>query len=292
MLIIESNNDDARILGNTLHWVAEKYANIPQVAHCYMWDSNTEGSIDMSAKCIPSALIYNENTNVVEASLLFENIPCIYIGDFKEGSSHVPDIVIGKSNNKSIEKIIPLTKNTLNNLAMPPANNNEEIGCNVFMFSDSLSDKEFTKNEKIIQRLCRRHKMRIFGSRKLNMPNFLGSLSFTEKAEIIKSSKICIDLSGDSWHLCSYYNTPYLTKESGHGECTFKTMKDMDNKIQGILSGTKIPLTPKKYTFVTNTYLDVLMQMFKHLGFNQVASLYGNARKDLYAWHLNRHNKP
>jgi len=284
MLVLESNNEHCIKIANNLMWMAEKSA--AKIDH-YMWNSKTEGIIDLSKRFPTDLLIYGKEANLTECSLLFGKAPCVYIGEHLEDSPYHADFVIGTSDTK--DSFI-LDKNTINNLEMPSFQKPDDPK-GICVFTDTWNQEFINEHKKLVQFICKQKNVRLFGNNKIDLINYLGVIDDFKKQEIINQSQVCIDVDATSHHLCNYHDTPYLTKEEGHGDCFFSTQKELKEKIDLLTSTDKQLLTPKKYTFITNTYLDIMSAVFRHFGDLKTAGLMVNIRKDMYAWHINRYNR-
>ena len=110
--------------------------------------------------------------------------------------------------------------------------------------------------------LCENYNIKIFGTKRINIPHYLGQIDYTTKAASLASTTVYVDLDGESW-----YDAAWLGKQcvSISKECfnSFKDTKTLKNNVDKALGVTpeknsaEIKLIAKNKTYfeITNEIL-------------------------------------
>lgn len=256
MIVIEKNSKASDIIGNTLLG-----SNIEVVG----WDSTIVPLYKMLEDKRPNLLIYGQGANmngVEHVKQKFPQLPLVYLGDYPTYKM-VADLVIGKScTRRAIEP--PTNLYDITNL--PSGAKRPSMSCKMSCFTDSIRQDMVNSISDIIASLLER-KVRFFGNTKLDSHQYLGIITEQERADIIKSTDIYVDLTGDYWHKSVILGTIPIVLSGAEipGVNTFTNKETLSQAIEATSQGS-YDLSVAREEVVKNTGFDLCANMFSVLG--------------------------
>tara|TARA_R110002167_G_scaffold179858_2_gene379949 strand:- start:151 stop:969 length:819 start_codon:yes stop_codon:yes gene_type:complete len=256
MIVIEKNNKTSDIIGNVL-----LASNIEVIG----WDSSLIPLYKMLEDKSPDLLIYGQEANMNGIEYIkqrFPNTILAYLGD--NPSDDIPaDLIIGESSNRASVRL-PTNLYDITNL--PSGAKNLSMICKMCCFTDSMNQDKVSSISDIVIDLCRRD-VRFFGNTRLDCHQYLGIVNEQQKSDIIKSTDIYIDLSGDYWHKPVILGTIPIVLSSNFipGVNTFTDVDTLGKSIEDTLQGSyDLPLAREEV--VRNTGFDFCASILSTLG--------------------------
>lgn len=105
-----------------------------------------------------------------------------------------------------------------------------------------------------IEWMVSKYNVKIFGPQKMNFPNYLGSTNIFERANILKSSKVCIDLGNFDCLDASYLQVaPVVFNGSQSQYKNFKSIKSLEEILHDIVYDNK-----NRETYCNEVYKNVI----------------------------------
>ena len=256
MIVIEKNSKAADVIGNALLG-----SNIEVIG----WDSATIPLYKMLEDKKPNLLIYGQEANMNGIEHVKQKLPrlaLVYLGDYPTYKM-VADLVIGKS---CTRRTMDLPTNLYDTTNLPSGSKRPSMSCKMSCFTDSIGQDMVNSISDIIASLLER-KVRFFGNIKLDSYQYLGNVTDQERADIIKSTDIYVDLTGDYWHKSVILGTIpiVLSDVEITGINTFTNKETLSQAIEATSQGS-YDLTVAREEIVKNTGFDLCASMFSALG--------------------------
>ena len=114
----------------------------------------------------------------------------------------------------------------------------EELESDICIFNTDI--KLGIEHLRTIEWLVSKYNVKIFGPQKMNFPNYLGDTNIFERANIIKSSKICLDLGNFDCLDASYLQVaPVVLNGSKPEYKNFKSIKSLEEILNDIVYDNK-----------------------------------------------------
>ena len=256
MIVIEKNNKRSDLIGNVL-----LLSNIEVVG----WDSSMIPLYRMLEDKNPELVIYGQEANMNGLKHIKERFPntgLVYLGD-NPSDDILANLILGKSSNRSS---LEIPSNLYDVTNLPSGVKRPNMSCKICCFTDFIDQKIASSIPDIMSYLFEKN-VRFFGNVKMDSYHYLGVVTEQERSDIIKSTDIYIDLSGDYWHKSVMLGTIPIVLSSikipGINTFTNKEtlIQAIDNTIQGHCS-----LSFAREEVVNNTVFDFCAEMFSILG--------------------------
>jgi len=256
MIVIENKNTTAETIGNTL-----LESNIEAIG----WDSALVPLYKMLEDKNPNLLIYGKEANMNGVDHIKQRFPQLtlaYLGDDPVGEV-VADLIIGKSYSN---KFMALPTSIYDITKLPSGTRRGSMLCEMACFTDSMDQNTAGPISDIIMNLLER-KVRFFGNVKLDSHQYLGVVNEQERADIISSAGIYIDLSADYWHKSVMLGTVPIVLSDAKipGINTFTNTETLSQAIEDV-SLNNYDLSLAKKEILKNTGFDFCADIFSALG--------------------------
>ena len=97
------------------------------------------------------------------------------------------------------------------------------------------------KHEALFRFLCSKYNTKIVGNSVVPLHNYLGTVSMSERADLMQSAKIVVDFTGqDVWDACYLKTAPICAKASEPHWLTFHNPTTLQNSIDSLLSNEPV----------------------------------------------------
>jgi len=271
MIIIEESNPLSTAIGNAL--IA---SNINVVG----WKSSIVPLYRMLEDKKPQLLIYDDKAMVQGIQYIRERFPSTvvaYLGDYP-AEEYFCDLVIGKSD---LKKSIDLPTNIYDITNIIKGNKKPYMECGLASFTDSM-DQQYLQDKLDIFTILLSKNTRFFGNVKLDTHAYLGVATDQERADIVKSCDIYVDVTGDYWHKSVIMGTVPIVLTSGKipGINTFHDTKSLHEAIEETKAGN-YDMKKAKDTILSNSGFSFCSNLFSALGSEEAAASILKAKEEV-----------
>tara|TARA_R110002020_G_scaffold103292_7_gene241929 strand:+ start:2354 stop:3220 length:867 start_codon:yes stop_codon:yes gene_type:complete len=223
----------------------------------FMW--NTEKPLmDVLDEVKPDLLfLYQDQVNtVLDLAAESMNFNYIVLTSAPVQVSKQPAIYI--TDHEYIKNFIRYQRNTL--MVKPSANvaqihngkASKDLESDICIFNIDINIG--IEHLRAIEWMVSKYNVKIFGPQKMNFPNYLGSTNIFERANILKSSKVCIDLGNFDCLDASYLQVaPVVFNGSQSQYKNFKSIKSLEEILHDIVYDNK-----NRETYCNEVYKNVI----------------------------------
>jgi hypothetical protein len=189
MIVIEKNNPLSETIGNTI---------IGSNMQAIGWDSFKVPLYKMLSDVRPNLIIYGQQANVNGIGYIKQKYPStalVYIGEYP-ADEVVADIVVGESDTR---KSISLPKKIYDITNITKGNKRDHLQCRLASFTDSMKEQTVQSFSEVLVQLFHEG-ARFFGKVKLDAYPYLGLVTDQERADIVSSCDVYVDITSDYWY--------------------------------------------------------------------------------------------
>jgi hypothetical protein len=271
MIVIEESGPLSKIIGNTL--VA---SNINVIG----WKSSVIPLYRMLEDKKPDLLIYGPEASMQGMQYMKQRFPSTvvaYLGDHPADEC-LSDIVIGES---ELRSSIDLPTNIYDITNILRGNKKPYMECELATFTESIKQAKLESNLDLFQELIS-IRTRFFGSQKLDTHAYLGSITDQERADIVKSCSIYVDMTGDYWHKSVMMRTVPIvfTNDTLPGINTFNDIESLHKAIQETKKGN-YNIKEARESIVNNSGFNFCYNLFSALGAQEAAASILKAKEEV-----------
>ena len=245
-----------------------------------IWDSETKPVMDMFDELKPDILFCEGNISARELHIARANYPrvAIVLMADEDFSSFSPNLILTHEKSEDFPSIKPSVG--ANIAQINRGTKREKLESEIVCFSDDLNID--ARVGAILDFVCNTYKTKIFGSQKIQVPNYLGIIDNNIKADAICSSKIMLDLGQDSWRdSCSLGVTPLVLSEDTISNIgTFTDIASLKREIDKALEENKNNNILKMMIY-NKTYFDLVCEILSFFGVNQCVEELQTLKKEL-----------
>lgn len=260
-------------LSSSFFWVPE--------TEVITWVSDSKPAMDMFDEAKPDILVVEAGklgtAELQIASSRYPNTRIISTGEVG-GNVMSPHLSVGHTGKPMSFPSIPFNGGAMIGTIGSPAKD-DQLSCDVLCMTDYV-DVSDPSNLAYLEFVCDNYNTKIFGPRKVNLPNYLGELSPPQKASALASALVYLDLDGESWH-----DAAWLGKEvvsiSDSSLNFFKDIKGLREKIDFCLSRKGSAKQAIKNSVVNSTYFDLTCEVFRFLGLQEHSNALQQKKKEL-----------
>lgn len=245
-----------------------------------VWNPEVKPVMDMFDEVKPSIVFIQGEVSPLELQIARSNYPQTQIvlvsdDDFDKFS---PNLIITEKQIKEIPTIRPYVGANIAQINRGVVD--DKLKSDIVCFSDNLNID--AKTGAVIDFICNSYKTKIFGSQKIQVPNYLGVVDNTTKSNAIKSAKVMIDLGQDSWKdACSIGTTPVVLSENTiSGVNTFTDVSSLKKVLDKVFSEDKKGNFLKTMIY-NKTYFDLASEVLSFFGLRQSIDELQGIKKEL-----------
>jgi len=200
------------------------------------WHSHGTSIMDMFDEIQPDILLCEpellrgEEISIAIARYPNTKLVCLGTCD-KELNAH---FVIGDSNNPKVPSVF-----FADGAMIAQINNGKydpKLDSEVMIYTDYIKISDDTND--FISLLCEKYRTKIFGSKKISVPNYLGNIDLPTRSNAIASTKVYVDLDGGSWYDAATIGTLATTHSSRKQNIvkSFSSVQELQENVKELMS--------------------------------------------------------
>jgi len=260
-------------LSSSFFWVPE--------TEVITWVSSSKPAMDMFDETKPDIVFVSadklETPELQIACSRYPNTKIISTGKVT-GNVMPPHLSIGHTGKAMPFPSIPFSGGAMiGTIGLP--SEEKELKCDVLCMTDYV-DITSTDNLSYLEFICENYNAKIFGPRKVDLPNYLGSLSAAQRASALASTSVYLDLDGESWHDAAWLGKEVVSV-SNHSLNFFKGIDDLREKIDFCLSRKGSAKQAIKGSVANLTYFDLTCEVLSFLGLRDHSNALQKKKKEL-----------
>tara|TARA_R110002051_G_scaffold32786_2_gene73896 strand:- start:11180 stop:12010 length:831 start_codon:yes stop_codon:yes gene_type:complete len=260
-------------LSSSFFWVPE--------VEVITWMSDSKPAMDMFDEAKPDILIVSAEQlgtlGLKIASSRYPNTKIVSVGEVV-GNVMSPHLSVGHTGKQMSFPMIPFSGGAMLGIIGNPSEE-ESLSCDVLCMTDYV-DISNQDNISYLEFVCENYNTKIFGPRKVEVPNYLGLLSPPQRASALASASVYLDLDGESW-----YDAAWLGKEivsiSDSSLNFFKDIDGLKESIDFCLSRKGSVKQEIKRSVANATYFDLTYEILSFLGLQDHGNALQQKKKEL-----------
>ena len=245
-------------LASSLFWVPE--------IEVMTWFSMAKPAMDMFDEAKPDILIVDgqklRSPEINIASSRYPNTKIISIGEVKDNITS-PHLSLANPSQANNFPSIPFFGGAMLG-AIGNAQQTEEMKSEVLCITDYL-DLEKEENIAYLKFVCENYNAKFFGSKRVPVVSYLGTVTPAQKASSLASTSVYLDLDGESWHDAAWLGKEVVSV-SENSLNHFSGIEDLKEKLDFCLSRKGSAATEIKASVINTTYFDLSYELLNFLG--------------------------
>jgi len=249
-----------------------------------IWEPNKVSEIDMFDRMKPDILFYSQNADASVFSYATQgtNVKTVMLGRYKKMDTKLysPSLVVGDT---SVEEV-PLIKHQryLPAIVGPKEGRyRKELECDLACFTDEFIGIPEENLQNLLMVLMK-HKCRMFGLLKVNVPNYLGVVSDEMKSDIVASAKFYLDPQAKSWGEAVISGGMPLVMSSEQLKVpTFSNLNELDSYLteNKKKKHTRLNKIEKNLLFKNRNFSDLAIEISNFFGIKNLTNALVNSRR-------------